>query len=298
MIGKGAISLDRAKNIAVSVGKQLVDRGNLNGGKLSLDIINDVSKASLPKRLRPLITTDVDFLNRVYNKYGVSKEQAQANQTLIALATFKPNIKGHFVYINKTTLEQSNSLGLSGYIAHEIFHCLSRGKTVKGKKELKEMQHLFKKGYRPKAGTERSDVTVNLQLLIRKAFNIDGFLNPTPELGKLYTRLNTKDRCFAKIRTTLRTVMDPRLKQGETRLSRDKINPNSTVVRPTVSAMQRIIDMFKEEANAFKVNGIVDKYSLSTQNQQGMVINGMISNLLRDTVPVLEGEMAILKKNG
>jgi len=289
--------------MAVKVGKQVIDKGEANGGRITLAEVRDVFEHSLSKKFRPMITDDEREFQKHCDKYGMSKEQAQGLSDFAnALTSLKVNAKGLFIYVPKDKFNNP-SVVLGSDIGHEVFHTLSKGKSVEGKKTLKDLQKRMKKEIRLEPGTNPTSQDTDIQSLLMNAFKINDLATPTPELCDLYSHLQTENRCLAYTRTVLRTVFDPRLKKGEQKVISElnlpiekSINPNSIATRPTNYTMNFLHAKLKEEANAYLVSSTLDRYGYKLP-PEAMPIKQLIAATFGRARELLKGEMAILEKN-
>lgn len=301
----GTITVEDAYKLAVRVGKRVIDLGEANGGKVTLEGIRDVFERSLPKKFRPIVTDNEQAFLQYYEKQGVSQEQVESIRKYAEAATMpKPNGKGFFIYVPKEKLDAS-SVELGTNLGHELFHTLSRGKTVAGKNELKEAQKRLRQNggkFIPESDTSTRDIAI--QTLLVDSFKIGHLANPNPppEFSKLYSHLYNEKRCMARVRATLRTVFDPRLKPGEEKSISDlhlpiekSINPNSIAVRPRSQDLKGLSDMLTEEARAYSISSALNSYGYKLPPKT-LTINQVVSATFRRASMVLKGESAILAK--
>lgn len=292
----GTISGKNAHKLAVKVGKLIIDKGEVSGGKVTLEEVQDIFKHSIPGRFRPTITADEREFHEFCGQYGVSSEQAESiKKFMSAISLPKQNARGYFIYVSKYGLEQQ-SAQLGSDIGHELFHTLSKGKTIEGKEEFKNLRNKLRKKFKLEPGTNASGFCMKVQSLLIDAFKLDALVDQSPEAVKLYGRLRTENRCFAYVRTVLRTVFDPRLKQGEQKVISEshlpiekKINPASVVVRPTKEALELLQETLLEEAKAYHISTVLDRYGYKLP-PEAMPLKQIIAVNFKRASEVLSGE--------
>lgn len=297
------ISVNDAIEMSVKVGKLIIDKGEANGGKIKLNEIKDIFEHSISKSFIPQITTREKAFQKYCEKFGMSEEQAEVVKKYAAAVSLpKPNCKGYFIYVPKNNINNSH-IQVGSDIGHELFHTLSRGKTEAGKNNLKELRKLLKNGFRFTPETNLTIKGIDIQSLLMNAFKIKDLATPSEEVDELYSHLQTDKRCFAYIRTALRTLFDPRLKQGEQKtiskmhLPIEKtINPDAISIRPTNDDIDFSQNILKEESRAYQVSAILELYGYKLPPDTPM-IKQIIATTFARAYQLLKGEKEILTKN-
>lgn len=298
----GTITTRDAYKMAVKVGKQMIDKGESNGQKITIDEVRDIFQHSIPRKFRPIITDDEKEFQKYCDKYGMSEQQAEGVKKFAAAIYMpKTNSKGYFIYVEKDKFNNS-STQLGSDIGHELFHTLSMGKTVKGKKRLKELQAVMKKQHKLESGSNETSKSLDVQSALVSAIKFEDLLQQKPEAIELYGQLQTENRWFAYMRTALRTVIDPRLKKGEQKIISEKhlpmeklINPNSIAIRPTIEDIDFLQLQLKEEAKAYSVSSELNHYGYKLPSDSITYAQMVAANYAR-AHRLLEGEKQILAK--
>ena len=258
-------TLDAAK-IAVRVGKKIIDKQS-DGKKITLDEVRDIFESSIPRKFIPMITDDQREFHKCCEKYGISEElEDEVNKSGKGITFVDLNAEGACIYIPKNNFDMLIGKP-GGIIGHELLHALYK-KTVEGRKKLRGLQKLLKKGVEFEPETTLTGQSINIKKLLVDAMKIRQLARNEPEACKLHRRLQTEQRKFAYIRTILRTIFDPRLKKevekdiSKSNLSIEKsVNPDSIAVRPTVKQIDILVDNLKEESMAYLVSHNLYTYS-------------------------------------
>lgn len=314
------ITAEDAFQKALSVGKQLVDRGNANGKRINLPEIKDVFEKNLPKELRPMVTSNENVYLRAAEKSGATKEEAKEFMTkALACAFPKTDATAYFIYVPKELLNLPSD-DVANALGHELLHTLSMGKTAEGKAKLREIRKNYKLGIKSEPGSDKSNFAVDVQLFLMKAFRLSNdqsdasrqellkqlkWVKSDGQYETEQKKIERAQKCsLAYTRMALRTLFDPKLKNGETKaisklnLPIEKsINPDAIVEKPSEDIIDCLRATLKEESLAYDVQNSIACYALGWSPAERVTLLKGVSDVLKMAKYILKGEKEILAKN-
>lgn len=306
----GTITPKKARKMAINLGERLTDAANAKGAALTLDEVKDVFKQTVPKRLIPKITADAADFEKACQHLAIPEDQKNTALEFMGACYFLNNdSKGHSIYLPKKFFESHPIVQVAG-LSHEFFHTLSKGKTAQGKKGLKNIREAMQAqqlNNQEPINTNIGDAT-DVQKLLMNAFRVGEMASPSEEFVKLHGQLQrgkNPNRVNAYIRTVIRTVFDPRLKEGGQKeisklslIKEKSVNPEGIAIRPTKNDIENLRALFKEESQAYHVSGQIERYGLGVSKDTPVVTTSqVIAGIFAKAPRALLGEKNILNRN-